>query len=399
MKSATKMQVTKSDVVGFPSEVDSFSTRLHTDVESWLPFEEQLTRAGLALPASWRSSWARHHAGDCMLFVSASEPRDGACVAAAALVVTPTRALPGHFVVHGERMGVARTERAQNAILTSLAQWAASCPRLLRLELGTFSRDGATLESMGWELARLGFRRAADPRMYESTIVLDLSGSEEEILAGFHPTARRHIRAPSKRPFLEIRRIVSDEHVDEMHRLVAETRERTSGSTGQRPWREHIAFARDCPDAAMFVGLFHRGNGALLAFASGHRHGDHAVYADAASTRRAGVNLPLGYALAWEIIRWAKDSGAQWFDFGGITPGTFAKPHHEERDPLGGISDFKRYFRGHEQPVSEEWVLEPHWGRAIVANVVSAGAAWVRQGRHRLRPSRTSSSHQASAVG
>ena len=105
------------------------------------------------------------------------------------------------------------------------------------------------------------------------------------------------------------------------------------------------------------MGLFRTdqsGPQGLLAFAWGCFHGDHAHYSTAASTRATDLRVPMAYSLAWELMQWARAQGAAAFDFGGISVGT-----HGDDDPLGGISDFKRYFQGATVRVGEEWILEP----------------------------------------
>ena len=69
--------------------------------------------------------------------------------------------------------------------------------------------------------------------------------------------------------------------------------------------------------------------------------------------------------------RWAKSQGVTWFDFGGITVGTQGDPD----DPLGGISDFKRYFSRDVVEVGEERVFEPRRLRAGLARGIGTGAA------------------------
>ena len=132
------------------------------------------------------------------------------------------------------------------------------------------------------------------------------------------------------------------------------------------------------------MGLFGHGKSepdTLLAFAVGHNHGDHVQYSHAASTRdTGGLPLPLGYALAWHIICWGKDLGAEWFDFGGITQGS-----HDSGDRLGGISDFKRYFTKTVETVGDEWVLEVRPVRSFVARVLSTTAAALGQAACSLR--------------
>ena len=117
------------------------------------------------------------------------------------------------------------------------------------------------------------------------------------------------------------------------------------------------------------MGLFRQpGSGpeALLAFGWACHHGDHAEYCTTASTRIPGSRLPLTHPLAWDLIRWAREHGARWFDFGGVSAGGLASA-----DPLGGISDFKRSFSRQIETVGSEWVFEPRPGRARVARALA----------------------------
>jgi lipid II:glycine glycyltransferase (peptidoglycan interpeptide bridge formation enzyme) len=73
----------------------------------------------------------------------------------------------------------------------------------------------------------------------------------------------------------------------------------------------------------------------------------------------------MAYPLAWDLITWAHQAGASAFDFGGISPGTLGGD-----DPLGGISDFKRYFNGRVATVGAEWHAEPNAGAARLAGLI-----------------------------
>ena len=66
---------------------------------------------------------------------------------------------------------------------------------------------------------------------------------------------------------------------------------------------------------------------------------------------------------------WAKRGGARFFDFGGVTAGSLASD-----DPLGGISDFKRYFTETLVQVGAEWSYEPRPGRAQAARMVKSAS-------------------------
>ncbi len=132
-----------------------------------------------------------------------------------------------------------------------------------------------------------------------------------------------------------------------------------------REWGSIIELGRVAPRLSRLVGLFRDGRSdpkSLLAFAWGCAHGEYAHYDAAGSTRPDDLRVPLAYALLWDLICWAKRGGAKWFDLGGITFG-----HRDSSDPLGGISDFKRYFSKQVVVVGQEWMLEPHWGTARIA--------------------------------
>ena len=153
-----------------------------------------------------------------------------------------------------------------------------------------------------------------------------------------------------------------------MNDLLRESMTRTGGAFEPQDWPKTIRFANDNPHLARIVGLYHNDVASpdnLLAYAVCFHHGDHGEYSIAASTRGIDLKIPLGFAPAWELMRWARGNGASWFDFGGVTDGS----RHGD-DPRGGISDFKRRFSKEVEDVGEEWVFTPRRGRAIAAGLV-----------------------------
>jgi hypothetical protein len=345
-----------------------FEVRLARGLDArWERVERELTEVGLPLPLAYRSAWLARMPQTPWL-LHASDDRGAAC--AIALAESRTRAMPGHRVLRAERVGVARSHEALRAALLGLTALVSSQPSVLRVELATFSFDPDERASLRSLLPAVGFSRCREPRVYERTTRVDLDGDEQAVLARFHATARRHLRAVDRHP-VELRTITEPEHAAELESLTNLARERTGGRPVERPWRELLELSRRHPELLRFVGLF-RDSGELLAFASGHAQGDHVTYADAGSARPSDIKLPLGYGPAWELMRWARSLGMRWFDFGGI-----AASSREGR--LGGINDFKRYFRGEETDVADEWAFEPHPMRAALANTLSAAASWWRE--------------------
>jgi lipid II:glycine glycyltransferase (peptidoglycan interpeptide bridge formation enzyme) len=121
------------------------------------------------------------------------------------------------------------------------------------------------------------------------------------------------------------------------------------------------------------------GPGAVLAFAWGCMQGRVAEYSESGSTRPADMKVSTSYALMWDLISWARRSGAHVFDLGGITEGD-----RDSDDPLGGISDFKRFFSQREVEVGQQWLFEPHPARAAAARVISSGAGLLRNAASRI---------------
>jgi lipid II:glycine glycyltransferase (peptidoglycan interpeptide bridge formation enzyme) len=166
-----------------------------------------------------------------------------------------------------------------------------------------------------------------------------------------------------------MREVTQDVYAARMNELLQETFSRTGGHVPERDWSARIKLSADHPDISRIIGLFRtdvEGPESLIAYAWGCHSGDHVYYSEAASTRETGdIKVPMAYALMWDLILWSKRTGADWFDMGGVTRGT-----HEGDDPLGGISDFKRYFSKEIVRVREEWILDDHTWLASVAATI-----------------------------
>ena len=212
-----------------------------------------------------------------------------------------------------------------------------------------------------------GFTRSAAPRCYGRTLLISLEKDPDAIFASFHSTARRHVRAIAKHP-VQVRTVIDPALGSRMNELLRETLVRTGGAFEPHDWDGILQYSRDHPERSRVAGLFRTdraGPDALLAYAWGCFHGDHAHYATAASTRATDLRLPMAYSLAWELMQWARSHGARYFDFGGLTEGS-----HADDDPLGGISDFKRYFNGQPETVGEEWLIQPNAAATRISGLV-----------------------------
>jgi hypothetical protein len=293
-----------------------------------------------------------------------------------AVDAAPSRALPGYRLLRVERFGEGLPRAVWADAVDALAELARRGPRVLRLSVEVFSRDGDTRARLGELLARAGFVRATACRNWSTTLALDLQPAEDELFAALRPSARQAIRSVGKFP-VQVRVVDDIELAGRMEALARETFARTGAHyEALWDWRGVIELSRRLPDAGRLVGLFRtdrEGPDALLGFVWGWWNGQSASYFAGASSRPSDLRrVQIGYPLVWDLIVWARRAGATWFDLGGVTVGTAGSG-----DPVGGISDFKRCFTEQTAEIAEDWVLEPRRLPARLASLVSTGTAWV----------------------
>lgn len=340
-------------------------------------WEWRILACGLHLPMADHAEWARV-TGLSTWFLGV-EGIDGECLGGCAIQVHPSRALSGYRILRVERFGGSVAAAAWEPTLLALATVGERTPRILRLYVELFALEAGKLPALSLGARRAGLLPSPHPRCYGTTALVDLTPAISAVFEGFHKTARQNIRAAGKYP-VKVSSIDDQRLVPRMNELLRETLARTGGGFESQPWSEILEFSRVRPDRSRVVGLFRTDKGdpnLLLAFAWGRFHGDHVQYATAASTRSADLKVPMAYPLAWDLIQWAHQQAARHFDFGGLSEGS-----HGSADPLGGISDFKRYFKGEPARVGDEWMLEPS---RVAAGIARSGAHLVDRLRRGLR--------------
>jgi hypothetical protein len=326
-----------------------FVIRVHEDTGQ-APGEEQILRRGDVVPADHRTDWLAAWGGRGRV-VEVWAHGTGLCAGTFVVLAGATRALPGFELLRVDRLGGYQDVGVLEAALGAVTDLARARRRAVEITVGLSTADDVIRARLGALATGLGYRPAPDPRQYQYTSKIDLSVDEEAILARMTGSCRRGIRAIGKNP-LEVRSISDPALGPALHDLYTQSVAPTGGSPSRRPWAAIIEYARRNPDSVRLVGTFSSGIHAreLQAFALGLRQGDHVEYRAAAMTR-SGIRAPLGHALAWDLIRWAKEIGAAWFDFGGL-PGPDVPTH------LEGIVRFKEAFGGERILFREEWTLE-----------------------------------------
>ena len=191
-------------------------------------------------------------------------------------------------------------------------------------------------------LGRAGFT-PADTIQPRTTLVVDICGNDDVILAAMKQKTRYNIRLAGKKG-VTVRRGVSAD-ASTFHRLSAITADRNRfGVHSLRYYQTaHALFAPD--RCALLIAEFEADPiAALMAFCRGE---DAYYFYGASSNRHRRLMAP--YLLQWEAIRWAKSRGCTRYDLWGIPDAdeaTLEAEFQQRHDGLWGVYRFKRGFGG-----------------------------------------------------
>jgi lipid II:glycine glycyltransferase (peptidoglycan interpeptide bridge formation enzyme) len=182
--------------------------------------------------------------------------------------------------------------------------------------------------------ADLGFRPAPMHLHAENTVIIDLTKSEDELLAEMRRQTRYEVRKAEKLE-IKVAHENSEKNFDTFYTLQQQTATRQGFVI---PSRDFLMAEREAfKDKAR---LYHAYNGEdLLAMGFVVISGEEANYLEAASTDK-GRDLPGAYALQWQVIRDMKTFGIKRYNLFGIAPSD--QPNHR----YAGVTTFKTGFGG-----------------------------------------------------
>ncbi|KAM9863947.1 GNAT family N-acetyltransferase [Leucobacter sp. BZR 635] len=183
-------------------------------------------------------------------------------------------------------------------------------------------------------LATAGYKPGAHVLPHVSTIVLDISGDEDAIMAGFSASTRTKIRKADREGF-DVRRVeATEENCQIMFELLSGTAEEKFELRPYEYFRDFwqqfqaaghgqlvLGYDGDVPVAGMFA--------THLGLTSG--------YKDGASAK---AKLPTGamYRMQLELIRWGKEQGATRHDLIGTPP---SNKLDDKSHRLFGVGQYK----------------------------------------------------------
>lgn len=193
-----------------------------------------------------------------------------------------------------------------------------------------------------------GAKLTAFDRQPETSLILDLSMTEEELLAQMKPKGRYNIKVAQKHGV----KVTSSQEVGAFYELLKNTSNRDGFGVHPQSYYQKM--------------LEHLGEKAQLLLATQGGQvvaGGIFVYLESWGIYYYGASdhgkrhLMAPYLVQWTAIQEAKKRGCQFYDFLGIAP-EGAKNH-----PWAGVTDFKMKFGGRIEnyPKAFDWVLRPLW--------------------------------------
>jgi lipid II:glycine glycyltransferase (peptidoglycan interpeptide bridge formation enzyme) len=206
-----------------------------------------------------------------------------------------------------------------------------------------------------------GFRPAAHSIQPLRTILLDLTASEDQLLARMKQKTRYNIRLAQKRGVL----VHPSSDLDTFYRLITATGDRDAfGVHSQDYYTRAYELFQPYSQCELLMAVYEeKPLAALLVF----NHGKRAWYFYGASGDEHRELMPT-YLLQWEAMRWARSQGCSQYDLWGVPDvgeDILEANFTERSDNLWGVYRFKRGFGGQVQRARGPWdrVYRPFWYR------------------------------------
>lgn len=174
------------------------------------------------------------------------------------------------------------------------------------------------------------------------TLIVDLAGSEDDILMQMKPKTRYNIRLAERKGV----KVYSSQDVNRFYGLLQITGQRDEFGIHSGAYYRNVYNAFIAKDLGIL--LFAEYEGILLSAAMVFFNGKRSWYLYGASSNQHR-NLMAPYAIQWEAIRWSRVKGCNQYDLWGVPDEEHVKLEAEflnRSDGLWGVYRFKRGFGG-----------------------------------------------------
>jgi peptidoglycan pentaglycine glycine transferase (the first glycine) len=207
----------------------------------------------------------------------------------------------------------------------------------LKIELDFWDR-----ETVSFGTSHIALRTSLHNIQPPRTIVIDLSGTEDDILARMKQKTRYNIRLAQKKGVT----VRPWDDLPAFHKMMLVTGGRDGFGVHSLEYYQRAYGLFHQADMAELLVAEYEGVplAALMVFARGRR----AWYVYGASNDEERNRMP-AYLLQWEAMRWARSNGAQEYDLWGVPDEeeeTLEAHFTERSDGLWGVYRFKRGFGG-----------------------------------------------------
>ncbi len=208
-------------------------------------------------------------------------------------------------------------------------------------------------------LKSAGFKKSPMHMIAETTWILELNDTEENIMKNMKQNHRNLIRR-ADRDGVKITSSKNIEDVKKIHQLLVTTAKRHNFVPFSLKYLE-TEFKTFLESDSVRIYLAHH-EGDLLAAAIVFFHGNTAVYKHGASNMLK-PKVPASYAIQWAAIKEAKKRGLKYYNFWGIAP------EGQKKHPFYGITHFKKGFNGFQKdliPALDLPVTPKYWFNFLV---------------------------------
>jgi lipid II:glycine glycyltransferase (peptidoglycan interpeptide bridge formation enzyme) len=174
------------------------------------------------------------------------------------------------------------------------------------------------------------------------TIIIDIGGTEEEILARMKQKTRYNIRLAEKKGVT----VRTWDNIESFYKMMTLTGGRDGFNVHAQEYYQRAYELLHTNDMGEILVAEYEGRSLAAIFVA--RHGNRAYYLYGASTDEERNRMP-AYLLQWEAMKWAKERGCKEYDLWGIPDqdeATLEAEFQSRHDGLWSVYRFKRGFGG-----------------------------------------------------
>jgi lipid II:glycine glycyltransferase (peptidoglycan interpeptide bridge formation enzyme) len=174
------------------------------------------------------------------------------------------------------------------------------------------------------------------------TIIIDIGGTEEEILARMKQKTRYNIRLAEKKGVT----VRTWDNIESFYKMMTLTGGRDGFNVHAQEYYQRAYELLHTNDMGEILVAEYEGRSLAAIFVA--RHGNRAYYLYGASTDEERNRMP-AYFLQWEAMKWAKERGCKEYDLWGIPDqdeATLEAEFQSRHDGLWSVYRFKRGFGG-----------------------------------------------------